>query len=70
MEVNGSLVEWAGRVVFFERWASDDMNGNAEDDKLHAEMQGLEGVPRGGRPPTTSGILSVCVGESGVLTPG
>ena len=42
MEVDGSLVEWAGRGIFYERWASDDANGDAEDAELHAEMQGLE----------------------------
>ena len=41
-EVNGGLVEWTGKVIFYERWASDDANGNAEDAELHAEMQLLE----------------------------
>ena len=42
LEVNGGLVEWTGKVFFYERWASDDANGNAEDTELHAEMQWLE----------------------------
>ena len=31
LEVNGGLVEWVGKVIFYERWASEDANGNAED---------------------------------------
>ena len=42
MESNGSLVEWTGRVIFGERWASDAMDGDAEDTMLHAEMHMLE----------------------------
>ena len=46
MEINGSLVEWTGRGIFYERWASDDANGDAEDAELRAEMQGLERASR------------------------
>ena len=42
MEVNGSLVERIGRVIFYERWASDDANGDAGHAELHAVMHGLE----------------------------
>ena len=71
MESNGSLVEWTGRAIFGERWASDVMNDDAEDTRLRTEMQGLEKGSRiMGCSPVTSGDLSVCVGESGVLTPG
>ena len=47
MESNGSFVEWTGRAIVGERWASDVMDGDVEDTMLHAEMQGLEKGSRG-----------------------
>ena len=55
MECNGSSVEWTGRVLFGEKWASAGMDGDAEEAILHAEMQVLEKIPkRGCSPPKFS----------------
>ena len=48
MEANGKLVEWTGKVVFGEKWASAEIDEDAEEAMLHTEMQGLEKRSRSG----------------------
>ena len=45
--IGGDLVEWTGKVVFYERWAQDDVDQDSEETELHAEMQGMELESRG-----------------------
>ena len=40
-------MEWAGKVVFYERWDQDNANDNPEETELQAEMQGMELKSRG-----------------------
>ncbi len=53
MEIGGNLVEWNGRVIFFERWAQDDSEQDSEDAELKSEMQGMELGSRGARVQST-----------------
>ena len=39
LEIGGDLVEWTGKVVFFERWAQDDSDQDSEEAELKSEMQ-------------------------------
>ena len=47
IESEGNLIEWTGKVIFGEKWASADLEEEAEESMLHAEMQGLERKSRG-----------------------
>ena len=47
LEIGGDLVEWTGKVVFFERWAQDDLDQDSEETELKSEMQGMEQRSRG-----------------------
>ena len=38
IEEEGKLVEWTGKVVFGERWASEESEGEKEESAMHAEM--------------------------------
>ena len=42
LEIGGDLVEWTGKVVFYERWAQDDADQNSEETELQAYVQGPE----------------------------
>ena len=53
LEIGGDLVEWAGKVVLYERWAQDDADQNSEETELQAEMQGMELKTRGARVQST-----------------
>ena len=49
LEIGGDLVEWIGKVVFFERWAQDDSDLDSEEAELKSEMRGMELGSRGAR---------------------
>ena len=40
-------MEWTGRVIFGEKWASAKSDEEAEESMLHTEIQGLERRSRG-----------------------
>ena len=58
LEADGRLLEWTGKVVFGEKWASADDEEDLEEDSLHKEVQGLEKKSRG-RPVALSPCGSV-----------
>ena len=53
LEIGGDLVEWTGKVLFYERWAQDDADQNSEKTELQAEMQGMRLKSRGARVQST-----------------
>ena len=59
LEIGGDLVEWTGKVVFFERWAQDDSDQDSEEAELKSEMQGMELGSRGARVQSTEYRVSV-----------
>ena len=52
-EIGCDLVGWTGRVVFFERWAQDDLDQDSEETELQTEMQGMELESKGARVQST-----------------
>ena len=40
-------MEWTGKVIFGEKWASAEVEEETEESMLHTEMQGLERRSRG-----------------------
>ena len=55
-EADGNPVEWVGKCVFYERWASFSGEEDEEDDGLQGQVQGMELRARGRSVPVESKV--------------